>query len=368
MHQKHPITRMIIHTEHIQMLHAGTTLLMTSLSHRYHIIGLRKAARFINRQCVICRRQSAKPEHQLMGQLPLEKVNPGIVFENVDIDYTGPISIKYGYVRKPTIVKSYISVFVSLSVRAVHLELVSDLTSEAFIACLRRFVARRGCPNQIWSDHGTNFVGANHEFNKFYDFLSNPILQHNVSQFCSNKGIDWRFIPERAPHFGGLWESTVKSIKTHLKKVTANVKLTYEEASTVLTQIEACLNSLPLSSIASIDNKEGIEIMTPGHFLIGCPLTAVPDPPSSYNQSITLLRCWQLCQALVRHFWKRWSAEYLTTVNHLNKWRYPTRNIEIGDIVLMREDNTGPTQWLLARVTSVYQGQDGLVRVVKLKT
>ena len=88
--------------------------------------------------------------------------------------------------------------------RAVHLEMVSDLTSEAFIACLRRFVARRGCPNQIWSDHGTNFVGANRELKEFYDFLSNPILQHNVSQFCSNKGIDWRFIPERAPHFGGL--------------------------------------------------------------------------------------------------------------------------------------------------------------------
>ena len=92
------------------MLHAGPTLLMTSLSRRYHIIGLRKAARFIIRQCVICRRQSAKPEHQLMGQLPLERVNPGIVFENVGIDYAGPISIKYGYVRKPTIVKSYISV------------------------------------------------------------------------------------------------------------------------------------------------------------------------------------------------------------------------------------------------------------------
>ena len=91
LHQKHPITRMIIHTEHIQMLHAGPTLLMTSLSRRYHIIGLRKAARFIIRQCVICRRQSAKPEHQLMGQLPLERVNPDIVFENVGIDYAGPI-------------------------------------------------------------------------------------------------------------------------------------------------------------------------------------------------------------------------------------------------------------------------------------
>ena len=310
LHQKHPITRMIIHTEHIQMLHAGPTLLVTSLSCRYHILGLRKAAHFIIKQCVICRRQSAKPEHQLMGQLPLERVNPDIV--------------------------------------------------------LRMWVLTMLVPsNQNWSDHGTNFVGTNCELKEFNDFLSNPILQH-VSQFCSSKGIDWRFIPERAPHFG-LWESTVKSMKIHLTKVTTNMKLTYEEASTVLTQIEACLSSRPLSSIASVD-KKGIEILTPGHFLIGRLLTAVPDPPSSYNQSITLLWFWQLCRALLRHFWKRWSAEYLNTVNRLNKWRFPTCNIEVGDVVLMREDNTGPTQWPLAHVTSVYRGQDGFVRVVKMKT
>ena len=120
--------------------------------------------------------------------------------------------------------KTYISVFVSFSVKAVHLELVSDLTSEAFIAYLRCFVARRGCPNQIWSDHGTNFVGANREIREFYDFLSNQILQCNVSQFCNSRNIEWKFIPERSPNFGGLWESTVKSMKIHLSKVTHNYK------------------------------------------------------------------------------------------------------------------------------------------------
>ena len=131
------------------LLHAGPILLVASLSRDYHIFGLRKAARSITRQCVTCRRQAAKPECQLMGQLPMERVSPGIVCENVGVDYAGPILIKYGHVRRPTVVKAYISVFVSLSVRAVHLELVSHLTSEAFIACLCRFVARRGCPNQI---------------------------------------------------------------------------------------------------------------------------------------------------------------------------------------------------------------------------
>ena len=146
LHHKHVLVHSIIHSEHLLLLHAGPTLLVASLSRDYHIFGLRKAARSITCQCVTCRRQAAKPECQLMGQFPMERVSPGIVFENVGVDYAGPILIKYGHVRRPTVVKAYISVFVSLSVRAVHLELVSHRTSEAFIACLPRFVARRGCP------------------------------------------------------------------------------------------------------------------------------------------------------------------------------------------------------------------------------
>ena len=134
--------------------------------------------------------------------------------------------------------------------KAVHLELVSDLTSEAFISALRRFIARRGYPTLLWSDHGTNFVGANREIKEFNHFLQSQIAQGTISEFCSTKNIEWKFIPEHSPHFGGLWESTVKSIKTHLRKIVGTVKLTFEEL-TILTQIEACLNSRPLASINS---------------------------------------------------------------------------------------------------------------------
>ncbi len=168
------------------------------------------------------------------------------------------------------LVKTYICVFVSLNVKAVHLELVSDLTSEGFIACLRRFVARRGKPSTIWSDHGTNFVGANRELKEFVEFLGEEKNAKRISQFCSSQKINWKFIPERAPHFGGLWEAAVKSLKSHLKKVTVNIKLTFEEACALLTQIEACLNSRPLVPLSS--NDDCIEALTPGHFLIGRPL------------------------------------------------------------------------------------------------
>ena len=145
-----------------------------------------------------------KPQPQMLGQLPHERVTPGAVFDDVGADYAGPIYIKYGFVRKPTIVKAYICVFVSFSVKAVHLELVSDLTTEAFLATLRRFIARRGKPSTIWSDHGTNFVGAAHELKELTEFLKGQEVQNLISKFCSAQNIEWRFIPERAPHFGGL--------------------------------------------------------------------------------------------------------------------------------------------------------------------
>ena len=216
---KHPITKLIIETEHFRLLHAGPTLLSSSLSRRYHIIGSRNAVRFITRGCVTCRRNSAKPTPQRLGQLPIERITPDAVFDKVGVDYAGPMYIKYGHIRKPTVAKAYICVFVSLSVKAVHLELVSDLTSQAFIAALRRFISRRGKPSLIWSDNGTNFTGASRELKEFYDFLKQRKTQQNISEFCFNQAMQWKFIPEHSPHFGGIWEAAVKSMKTHLKRI-----------------------------------------------------------------------------------------------------------------------------------------------------
>ena len=160
LHGKHQITQLIIASEHSRLLHAGPTAVAASLSHHYHIVGCHRSVRLITRKCITCRRTSAKPRNQMLGQLPIERITPDSVFERVGVDYAGPFYIKYGSIRKPTIVKAYVCVFVSFTVKAVHLELVSDLTTDAFIATLRRFIARCGKPSLIVSDHGTNFVGA----------------------------------------------------------------------------------------------------------------------------------------------------------------------------------------------------------------
>ena len=262
-------------------------------------------------------------------------------------------------------VKAYICVFVSLSVQAVHLKLVSDLTTDAFIASLRHLIAHRGKPSLIWSDHGTNFVGAAREIKEFLEFLEEQKTQRTISEFCSAQNIVWKFIPEHAPHFGGLWEAAVKSTKTHLSCIVANVKLTFEEFTTVLAQVEACLNSRPLVPLPCDD--DGVEALTPGHFLIGRPLESLPDPSFSYR-SLPLLRRWHLCQALVRHFWQRWSVEYIASLRSFAKCHQPSRNTHVGDVVVLQEDGLVPTKWPLARVVKVHTGKDGLVRVVTVKT
>ena len=251
------------------------------------------------------------------------------------------------------------------STKAVHLEVVSDLTTAAFLATLRRFIARRGKPSVIWSDHGTNFVGAAREIKELYDNLRTRDWQKTIVEYCTTQSVQWKFTPEQAPHFGGLWEAAVKSFKSHLKKVVGETRLTFEELTTITAQIEACLNSRPLTPLP--EASDNLEVLTPGHFLTGRPLEALPDPPSS-DSAVSILQRWHLCQSVVRHFWKRWSLEYLCHLQRFSKWNVATRDFKVGDIVCVREESLFPTKWPLARVVQTHPGQDGKVRVVTIKT
>ena len=187
-----------------------------------------------------------------------------------------------------------------------YLEAVPDLTSEAFIAALRCFIARWGHPSLIWSDNRTNFVGVNRQLKEIYNFLAQHKMEGIIEKFCTAKNVEWHFIPEHGPNFGGLWEAAVRSAKCHLRRIMGPIKFTFQEFTTVLAQIEACLNSRPLVSTSTPDD-DGIEVLTPGHFLVGQPLCALPDAFFSIHSAL-LVRLWDLCQNFVRHFWQRWLA------------------------------------------------------------
>ena len=220
------------------------------------------------------------------------------------------------------------------------------LTSDAFIAALRSFIARRGKPKLIMSDHGTNFVGAHRELQEMYDSLGEQRTIGDLSDFCSTQGIQWKFIGSSFWWTVGGSRLTVKSMKFHFKSVVGDTKLDFEELMTVLTQIESCLKSRTLTFLPTHDD-DGIECLTPGHFLIDQPLESIPDSSFSYR-SLSLLKRWDLCQSLVHHFWKRWSSECLISLRRTNKWLQPTRNLQVNDIVILKDENLVPTKWPLA--------------------
>ncbi|GFX26563.1 integrase catalytic domain-containing protein [Trichonephila clavipes] len=251
------------------------------------------------------------------------------------IDFAGPFLIRSSKGRGSRNTKCYICVFVCLATKAVHLEVVSDLTSKVFIACLKRFVARRGKPSEIFCDQGTNFYGASRELRKEFHQL---MKEDAVHQFLVTDNITFHFNPPSAPHFGGIWEATVKSSKFHLNRVVGVTSLTFEELSTLSSQIEACLNSRPLCVLSS--SPDDPCVLTPGHFLIGKSLTAIPQPtvPDDLRHSDR----WRLLTRMTQHFWNRWSSEYLTLLQSRLKWRIVQKNLDIGDLVLIKHDNSPP--------------------------
>jgi len=359
------LTDLLIRRYHLDHNHAGPSLLLAVISQRFWILRARDAVKFAVKKCVVCMRQAATTQKQFMGNLPVSRVTPCRAFIRCGVDYAGPFLIKPDIKRCKTTIKAYLSLFVCFATRAFHLEVVSSLTTEAFIAALRRFVSRRGKPTDIHSDCGTNFVGANKELKEMLALVQSSGHNTKIANSISTDGISWHFNPPGAPHFGGLWEAGVKSVKFHLNRIIGSTRLTFEELTTVMCQVEACLNSRPLTPLSS--DPSDLIVLTSGHFLIGEPLLAVPDPDLSTLKQNRLSR-WQLIQTFQQQFWKRCSSEYLARLQQRPKWLRHRENLQDGDLVIIKDDNLPPQKWRLGRVIRLHPGDDDIVRVATLRT
>jgi hypothetical protein len=359
--KNHHVTTILIRSLHQNHGHAGQQALLAIVRQTFWPIGAKTMVRQITKSCVVCYKFRPKSINQFMGDLPAARVTGCFPFFKTGIDYAGPVTLK---LTRRTSTKAYIALFVCMATKAVHIELVSDLSTKAFLAALTRFTSRRGHCKDIFCDNATNFVGAKNEVTAINNLLASSQHQEEVLKFCANQIINFHFIPPRAPHFGGLWEAAVKSMKYHFNRIVGTTQLTFEEMCTIITKIEAILNSRPL--IPESSDAEDVNAITPGHFLIGRPLTALPEPVYEDVTSNRLHR-WQLLQKMTQHFWKKWSRDYLTTLQNRTKSAGQSKII-IGMLVLVREDNLPPTQWLVGRIVQLHPGQDGIVRVVSLKT
>ncbi|XP_075162987.1 uncharacterized protein LOC142235610 [Haematobia irritans] len=220
------------------------------------------------------------------GDLPKDRVESTFPFEVCGVDYCGPLYMTQG-VRGRAPIKVYIAVFISFTTKAVHLELVPDLSTNCFIADLKRFISRRGRCKIIYSDNATNFLGSNRELKEMLNqFLSESHIS-SVEKVCRTEGIEWKFIPPRSPHFGGLWESAVKQAKHYLLRTIGSHILPHDELHTICCQAEAIINSRPLTPISNDPND--LRALTPSHFLIGRLATTIPEPSLS-NVKISILK------------------------------------------------------------------------------
>ncbi|RUA04970.1 MAG: hypothetical protein DSY43_05555 [Gammaproteobacteria bacterium] len=359
---KNTLTEKLVLHVHCKANHAGPETTLGIIRQRFWPIQGRREVKRILRKCLICKHWKTIPIQQKMAPLPLERVQIVPPFTNIGLDFTGPLYLKVK--GEPTLAKAYICIFVCEDTRAVHLELTNNMTTEEFLQAYRRMVSRRGVPRVIRSDNQTTFHKAARVFkiSKQKSKLAN-INPKEVESRLANDHVTWKFITERASHRGGHWERVCRQIKEPLRRVLGKALLTYTEMYTVLTGIEAIINSRPLTFIGD-DIRDG-RVITPALLAIGRDLGSVPDEPV---REVSLDERYYYQQQLQNHFWDRWMREYLPSLTVRQKWTEEMKPLKENDVVLITDDNVSRGHWRLGKVVQTFPGTDGLTRTVRILT
>lgn len=356
------LTQLIIYDAHKRTLHGHVQLMLNFLRQTYWILGARHVVRhFITKGCKICIKWSSERLKQQMAPLPRPRVQPSICFTFTGVDFADPVYIKdKGRGRNQSLSKGYVSIFICLSTKAVHLEAAEDQSTKEFIETFKRFVSRHGIPKTMYSDNGSNFVGSTTELSKAQEKAMKEQMEE-IAALLANDGVQWEFNPPTASHFGGIWEAAVKSMKYHLNRIVGSAHLTFKELITLLCQIECALNSRPICSLS--DDPDDLNFLTPGHFIMGRNPATLPEE-SLLDINENRLTKWQRTQQMYQNFWHHWSREYLSNLQHRSKWFSKEENLLVGELVILKEDDLPPTKWLMGRVIEVHPGSDGLHHVL----
>ena len=351
---KGEISTLIIGHYHESVGHGGLAMTLSAIRQKFWLLNGRTAVKSALSKCAVCRKLISRPAQQEMATLPMERVTSDKPpFSLVGVNYFGPFEVKRGR----TTVKRHGCIFTCLTSRAVHLEVSESLDADSFLNAFRRFVARRGQPDKMYSDNGSNFQAGEKELKNAFKSMN----KDKVEAFLHDKGCEWHFNPPTASHFGGAWERLIRSVRRILRGVLRQQTITDEVLTTVLAEVESILNSRPLTEFSS-DPKDK-EPLTPNHLLLmkGGPSTPV-YAETSYGR-----RRWLQVQYLASLFWKRWRREYLPLPQKRHKWNTPKENIRIGDLVLLADETTPRGKWPLGRVCNVFKSNDDKVRSVEVR-
>ncbi|XP_062712397.1 uncharacterized protein LOC134289829 [Aedes albopictus] len=357
--RQHPITFLITDWYHRRFRHANRETVTNEMRQRFEIAKLRALIEKVTKNCMWCRLKKALPSPPAMAPLPAARLQPFVrPFTSVGVDYFGPVLVRVGR----SSVKRWVALFTCLTIRAVHLEVVHSMSTESCVMAVRRFIARRGCPAEFFSDNGTCFQGASKELQKEVMETRNNALEKTFTTAKTR----WCFIPPAAPHMGGAWERLVRSVKVALGSVTDVPRKPDDEVfETVLLEAEALINSRPLTYIPLESADQ--EAITPNHFLLGSSNGDKFLPTDPIDSPTILRHSWKLAQAITQVFWTRWIKEYLPVITRRTKWFGEVRDIAVGDLVLVVA-GTAKDQWIRGRVETVTPGRDGRVRQALVQT
>ena len=355
----HPIAKLIARDFH-DVAHLGTEWVVSLVRRRYWITRVRNVVKSVARNCFKCKRLFASPSSQFMADLPLERIEIGKPpFVEVGLDCFGPILIKQGRSQ----VKRYGCIFTCLACRAVHLEVLSGMDTDSFLNGLKRFIARRGQPQTIICDNGTNFVGGRSELAK----SMKSVDVQRIEKYALIKDIEWKFNPPYASHMGGIWERlirTVRKVLAGLLDVNLSSRMSDDMLQTLLCEIESILNGRPLTKVSSdvLDDRA----LTPNHLILLREHVAVPT--GQFCEADLYRKKWRAVQHLADQFWRRWLREYVPELQRRCKWLDKNRNFKIGDLVLICDEQTPRCVWPMGIVEQVMTSNDGFVRSAKIRT
>ncbi|XP_063062170.1 uncharacterized protein LOC134455033 [Engraulis encrasicolus] len=352
---KHPATQLLILDYDSRLRHPGPERVFAEMRRTVWILRAREAIRKQQFLCTECRRWKAKPAVPKMADLPAARLRlHKPPFHSTGMDCFGPFLVKVGRRNE----KRWGIIFKCLTTRGVYLDILSSIDVDAFLMALRRFIARRGRPAELYSDQGTNFKGGEKELHKAFKDMS-PDLQQTLAR----SQISFHFNPPAAPHFGGAWEREIRSVKTALYTTVGSQPVTEEVLRTVLAEVECILNSKPLGYVSS--NVADPDPVTPNLLLMGRPDSALPQVVYPESEALSRRR-WRQSQIITDHFWRSFIRHHLPTMQIRQKWHTSSTPLAAGQVVMMVDPQLPRAAWPIGRVVKVFAGQDGLIRTAEV--
>lgn len=351
------LTDMVVRHYHETEGHSGECHVLASIRRKFWIVKGMATVRRVLARCIKCKMISAKPCGQVMAPLPDVRTTVDCApFSACGVDYFGPFEVRIGR----SMWKRYGCLFTCLRTRAIHIEVAHSLSTDSFLMALMRFIGRRGVPSVIYSDNGSNFVGAESELKRTLIELD----QERIQRTLVGRGIDWYFNPPSASHWGGIWERMIRTVRRIMQAVVREQVMTDEALFTYLIEAERIVNDRPI--IPVYDDPECPSVLRPSDLLLLNQRHGLSCKNVSLHERYT--KGWRQAQHLANVFWKRWVREYLPTIQIRPKWNKSERDVCVGDLVLLLEGSRPLGVWPKAVVSKVVRGKDGHVREVYLKT